>query len=246
MASCSRASASPFDPRFARGWLPSSPARVALTSTRAPSPTPTRTFSAKASSPAKASTKSLTLHAVLNRRFPRNALLSHDLIEGAYARAGLVTDIELIDDYPSHYSAYSRRNIAGCAATGRSRSGFSPECPTSRATGGPTRSPRFRAGRSSTICAARWSNHALLILFVAGWLRLPGGPLYWTIVGLLLLCFPMILQLGFSLGRAIAGGNRGQCLRPFPPSGARPSIRFSILFFFLIKPSSRSMPSCAL
>ena len=38
-----------------------------------------------------------------------DAILSHDLIEGAYARVGLVTDIELIDDYPSHYSAYSRR-----------------------------------------------------------------------------------------------------------------------------------------
>ena len=45
------------------------------------------------------------LHAVLDRRFPRNSLLSHDLIEGSYARVGLVTDIELIDDYPSHYSA---------------------------------------------------------------------------------------------------------------------------------------------
>ena len=46
---------------------------------------------------------------MLNHRFPRNSLLSHDLIEGAYARAGLATDIELIDDYPSHYSAYTRR-----------------------------------------------------------------------------------------------------------------------------------------
>ncbi len=44
-----------------------------------------------------------TLHGVLDRRFPRNALLSHDLIEGAYARAGLVSDIEIIEDYPSHY-----------------------------------------------------------------------------------------------------------------------------------------------
>ncbi len=34
-----------------------------------------------------------TLHRVLDRRFPRNALLSHDLVEGAYARAGLVSDI---------------------------------------------------------------------------------------------------------------------------------------------------------
>src|SRR6185437_12531595 len=45
----------------------------------------------------------------LEWRFPENALLSHDLIEGAYARAALVSDIELIDDYPSHFSAYSRR-----------------------------------------------------------------------------------------------------------------------------------------
>src|ERR1700756_158217 len=50
-----------------------------------------------------------TVHRILEQRFPRNALLSHDLIEGAYARAGLVSDIEVIEDYPSHYSAYSRR-----------------------------------------------------------------------------------------------------------------------------------------
>ena len=49
------------------------------------------------------------LREVLEHRFPENALLSHDLIEGAYARAALVSDIELIDDYPSHFSAYSRR-----------------------------------------------------------------------------------------------------------------------------------------
>ena len=69
-----------------------------------------------------------TIHRVLDRRFPRNALLSHDLIEGAYARAGLVSDIEVIEDYPSHYSAYNRRKhrwlrgdwqIAGPAAAAR-------------------------------------------------------------------------------------------------------------------------------
>ena len=50
-----------------------------------------------------------TVHQVLDRRFPKNALLSHDLIEGAYARAGLASDIEVIEDYPSHYSAFNRR-----------------------------------------------------------------------------------------------------------------------------------------
>jgi len=45
----------------------------------------------------------------LEHRFPANTLLSHDLIEGLFARAGLVSDIELIDDYPSQFSAYCRR-----------------------------------------------------------------------------------------------------------------------------------------
>ena len=49
------------------------------------------------------------VHRVLDHRFPRNAILSHDLIEGAYARAGLVSDVEIVDRYPSHYSAYIRR-----------------------------------------------------------------------------------------------------------------------------------------
>ena len=43
----------------------------------------------EASSPARESTKSMRCSQVLEHRFPRNALLSHDLIEGAYARAGL-------------------------------------------------------------------------------------------------------------------------------------------------------------
>ena len=36
-------------------------------------------------------------------RVPENTLLSHDLFEGTFARAGLVTDVELFDEFPSHY-----------------------------------------------------------------------------------------------------------------------------------------------
>jgi cyclic beta-1,2-glucan synthetase len=32
---------------------------------------------------------------------PENALLSHDLFEGLHARAALVSDVELVDEYPS-------------------------------------------------------------------------------------------------------------------------------------------------
>ncbi len=44
-------------------------------------------------------------------RFPENRILSHDLIEGCYARAGLLSDVMLYEEYPSSYSAdVSRRH----------------------------------------------------------------------------------------------------------------------------------------
>jgi cellobiose phosphorylase len=47
--------------------------------------------------------------AATGHAFPDNHILSHDLIEGNFARCGLVTDLELFDDFPSHYLSYARR-----------------------------------------------------------------------------------------------------------------------------------------
>jgi cellobiose phosphorylase len=41
----------------------------------------------------------------LKGRFPENRILSHDLIEGGYARAGLLSDLMLYEEYPARYSA---------------------------------------------------------------------------------------------------------------------------------------------
>jgi len=46
---------------------------------------------------------------VLHERIPENSVLSHDLLEGCHLRAGLVSDIELVDGYPSRYNSYSAR-----------------------------------------------------------------------------------------------------------------------------------------
>lgn len=48
-------------------------------------------------------------HRALENAFPENSILSHDLIEGAYVRCALVSDISLIDGYPSSYIAASKR-----------------------------------------------------------------------------------------------------------------------------------------
>jgi len=48
--------------------------------------------------------------AALAGRVPENALLSHDLFEGVFARAGLVTDIDLFEQFPSNYEVAVRRH----------------------------------------------------------------------------------------------------------------------------------------
>ncbi|URQ74629.1 MAG: DUF3131 domain-containing protein [Candidatus Ochrobactrum gambitense] len=42
--------------------------------------------------------------AALKDRVPENTLLSHDLLEGGYARAALVSDVEVVEDYPTGYN----------------------------------------------------------------------------------------------------------------------------------------------
>ncbi|MDB5754509.1 MAG: cyclic beta 1-2 glucan synthetase, partial [Massilia sp.] len=41
---------------------------------------------------------------LLGNRFPDNRILSHDLLEGCYLRAGLLSDAQLYENYPARYS----------------------------------------------------------------------------------------------------------------------------------------------
>ncbi|RUO31902.1 glycosyl transferase [Aliidiomarina sedimenti] len=47
--------------------------------------------------------------AALEHRIPENTLLSHDLFEGIYARAGLASDVEVIEDFPASYDVAIKR-----------------------------------------------------------------------------------------------------------------------------------------
>lgn len=46
---------------------------------------------------------------VLCERIPENRVLSHDLLEGGLLRAGLLSDLELLDDQPATFRAYQKR-----------------------------------------------------------------------------------------------------------------------------------------
>ena len=144
-----------------------------------------------------------TLHQVLEHRFPRNALLSHDLIEGAYARAGLVSDIEVIDDYPSHYSAYNRRKHRWLRGDWQIVSWLLGKVPDE--TGRRVANPIALVSRWKILDNLRRSlvEVGIFLLFVLGWTVLPGRPLYWTLVTIAILFVPPWFQLGFTLVRSL-------------------------------------------
>ena len=59
--------------------------------------------------PARASTRSTRSKSVLADRVPDSTLLSHDLFEGVFARAGLASDVEVVESYPTRYDVASLR-----------------------------------------------------------------------------------------------------------------------------------------
>ena len=142
------------------------------------------------------------LQQVLDRRFPRNFLLSHDLIEGFYARAGLVTDVEVIDDYPSHVSAYSRRKHRWVRGDWQIVRWLFRRVPDE--SGHLVPNPISMASRWKIVDNLRRSlvEPATFALFLAGWFGLPHGPVFWTVATIVLLFLPSYVQLLFSLIRA--------------------------------------------
>ena len=93
--------------------------------------------------------------AALAGRVPDSTLLSHDLFEGVFARAGLASDVEVVEEFPLATTSGRYAITAGPVATGNSCRGFwgtdrMPQAWTKR--GKPYR--RLAAGRCSTISGA--------------------------------------------------------------------------------------------
>ena len=127
-------------------------------------------------------------------RFAENSLLSHDLIEGAFARAGLVTDVEVYDDYPTRYLTYTRRKHRWIRG----------DWQILRWVGGKVPGPNG-AEPSKLSAVSRWKIFDNLrrstveifqfLLLVAGWTVLPAPPVAWTGGVLLLIAFPWLFNL---------------------------------------------------
>jgi cyclic beta-1,2-glucan synthetase len=141
--------------------------------------------------------------ASVGHTFPENRILSHDLIEGNYARCGLVTDIELIDEFPARYSAYAQREHRWVRGDWQILDWLYPTVP----------GPENRRVRNPLPAVERWKIFdnlrrsllppCLIILLVLGWTVLPGPSWFWTVLTLSVLAWPLLLQSLGNVARSL-------------------------------------------
>lgn len=115
----------------------------------------------------------------LHGQLPDNRILSHDLLEGCYARAGLVSDVRLYEDYPSRYAADVKRRHRWIRGDWQLLPWLLPWVPT--AAPGRVRNPLSWLSRGKLLDNLRRSlvPASVLVLMVFGWMTL-ATPLAWT------------------------------------------------------------------
>ncbi|MEX0600927.1 MAG: glucoamylase family protein, partial [Rhodothermales bacterium] len=133
-------------------------------------------------------------------RFEENTLLSHDLIEGSYVRAGLATDVIVYDDYPPRYLTFTHRKHRWIRGDWQLLRWLAPSVP---GPDGPEANRLSFLSRWKILDNLRRSTVeiGLLVLLLAGWTILPGSPLQWTALVLCMVAAPWIVSLILSLVR---------------------------------------------
>ena len=131
-------------------------------------------------------------------RFPENALLSHDLIEGSYTRAALATDINVYDDYPSGYLTFTRRKHRWIRGDWQLLRWLTRRVP---GPDGPEPNRLSALSRWKILDNLRRSlvELAQLVFLVAGWTVLTGSPLRWTALALGAIAAPWIVSLALAV-----------------------------------------------
>lgn len=131
--------------------------------------------------------------AALHGRVPENAVLSHDLFEGTFARAGLASDIEVVEDFPARYDVAAKRQHRWTRGDWQLLDWIL----------------RGRKGSEAVPMLGRWKMldnlrrsvlaPSLLLCFGACWLLPPGAALRGTLLLLAAMAIPGFLPGVFSV-----------------------------------------------
>jgi cellobiose phosphorylase len=134
----------------------------------------------------------------LTHRFAENSILSHDLLEGCFARSGLISDVQLYEDYPSRYASDVARRHRWIRGDWQLLPWLMPW----------VRTPGGQRVRNPLSALSRWKildnlrrslvPAALLALLLLGWFAIT-QMVAWTLAVLAVVFVPPLLAVHFDL-----------------------------------------------
>ncbi|MEO8671285.1 MAG: glucoamylase family protein [Tahibacter sp.] len=132
--------------------------------------------------------------ATMAERFPDNRILSHDLLEGCYARSGLLSDVELYETYPSRYLVDTSRRHRWVRGDWQLAGWLGRRVPA--AEGAREANPLSWLAQWKIFDNLRRSlvSPALLALLLLGWSVL-GRPAFWTCAVLVVVLLPAVVDV---------------------------------------------------
>jgi len=137
--------------------------------------------------------------AALQNRVPENSLLSHDLFESLFARAALITDIELLDEYPAYYDAYAKRQHRWTRGDWQILRWLFPTVPDGKRNPVPNSLPLIARWKILDNLRRSLVAPSLFLWLLAAWTVFPGSTLIWSLFVVLTIAFPVYLHVTTSL-----------------------------------------------
>jgi cyclic beta-1,2-glucan synthetase len=129
-------------------------------------------------------------------RVPDSTLLSHDLFEGMFARAGLASDVEMVEDAPTDYMIAALRQVRWARGDWQLVRYALPWLGTTEGAAWRNRAiPAIGRWKMLDNLRRTLSAPASCMALLAGWCLPPAAALIWTIFVVGTLCLPRVLPV---------------------------------------------------
>jgi cyclic beta-1,2-glucan synthetase len=171
--------------------------------------------------------------AALAGKVRENTLLSHDLFEGIFARAALASDLELFDEFPSHYEVAAARQHRWARGDWQLLPWIVGRVKVSGEPGHKVRIPAFSRWKMIDNLRRTLSAPLMFLTLLAGWL-VPGvSPKIWTTFILAMISIPALIPFLTGLNTRLGGISKRSHIRDLLSDLALGAAQIGLTVVFL-------------
>lgn len=171
--------------------------------------------------------------AALADRVPESTLLSHDLYEGLFARAGLASDVEVVEDFPARYDVAARRHHRWARGDWQLLPwiiGRGPRIGTDRSRGNVSAIGRWKMMDN---IRRSLSAPSIVIAFVAGWTLPIESAAVWTGFVLFTMALPPLIPVIAEIAPRRPGAGLRSHLRVWGADFRLALVQLSLMIVFI-------------